>query len=352
MGLKKLIKEIIVFAAVIVTAVSITPKSVFAKDKITIVIDPGHGGPKDTDADHGAIYNGIKEKDIDLKTAMALYSELSQYGNVNVYMTRVDDSEVDLKRRASMASSVKADAMICVHYNASADHLFYGGEAFIPSKGSLYASGYGLANTILNVWSNNGIVNKGVKTRIGKNGDYYGVIRHGASMGVPVIILEHSYMDNYHDIKNVDDDSDYLRFAKMDAEGIAKYFGLEKGVQKKSVGPTVNVKVPNGVVRDDTTGPVNVSLCINSYNKAEGKVTYTMYANEPESKVMYYGLSLVPKLDSTGKVVPLLTDLILWGNGNKVEGSFTVPKGYTGAIYGICYNNFNQPSETVMGVIN
>lgn len=351
MSLKKVFIKVVALIGILVVVFGAEYREVYAKDKITIMIDPGHGGKKATDADQGAIYNGMKEKDIDLKTAMALYGELSQYGNVNVYMTRVDDSEVDLKKRASMAASVKADVMVCVHYNASADHLFYGGEAFVPSKGSLYATGYGLADTILNVWVNNGIVSKGVKTRIGKSGDYYGVIRHGASMGVPVIILEHSYMDNYRDIKNVDDDSDYLRFAKMDAEGIAKYYGLEKGVQKRSVGPTVTVKVPNGVVKDDMTGPTNVSLCINSYNKAEGKVTYTMYATEPESKVMYYGLSLIPKLDQNGKVVPLVTDLTLWGSGNKVEGTFSVPKGYSGTIYGICYNNFNQSSETVMGLI-
>lgn len=320
-------------------------------DAITIVIDAGHGGPKDTSADMGAQYSGLDEKNVDLLTAMAVYNELSQYKNVKVYMTRVDDSEVDLKKRVDMAKACGADVMVSIHYNASGDHLLYGGEAFVPSKGTGYVKGYSLAKSVMDQWKQVGLANKGIKTRIGSKGDYYGVIRHGAAVDLPVIILEHGYLDNYHDFNSVNDNVDWQRFGILDATGIANYYGLSKTQTKTHVIPNDIIKMPKGVVRDDLTGPVNVSLVIDSYNRETGEVKYTMRGSDPESRVMFFGVSPVTKIDETGKVVPMLADLNLWGNGSKASGTIYVPKGFSGPLYGICYNNYNATSETAIAYL-
>ncbi len=78
----------------------------------TIMIDPGHGGN-----DKGAIYFGIKEKDVNLRMAKILGKMLKEKG-FNVLYTRTDDSFVALEKRTAMANAKKADIFISLHANA------------------------------------------------------------------------------------------------------------------------------------------------------------------------------------------------------------------------------------------
>jgi len=78
----------------------------------TIVIDPGHGG-----SDPGAIGNGFLEKNGTLDISFKLKSKLENLG-YKVYVTRSDDSYVDLYDRARLANNVKADLLVSIHHNA------------------------------------------------------------------------------------------------------------------------------------------------------------------------------------------------------------------------------------------
>ncbi|WP_297887283.1 N-acetylmuramoyl-L-alanine amidase [Sulfurihydrogenibium sp.] len=89
------------------------PKSFSGKKKI-IVIDPGHGGH-----DPGAIANGLKEKDINLKVALKLKNYLEKDGRFKVYLTRENDTYVPLYDRTLIALEKKADLFISIHTNAS-----------------------------------------------------------------------------------------------------------------------------------------------------------------------------------------------------------------------------------------
>ncbi len=83
-----------------------------AKKKI-IVIDPGHGG-KDT----GAISDsGIREKDIVLRVAQLLTDMLTKKG-YTVYLTRSDDTFIELRDRTSFANKKNADVFVSIHANA------------------------------------------------------------------------------------------------------------------------------------------------------------------------------------------------------------------------------------------
>lgn len=342
---KKLSKICTIFAAIAVSV--LIPVKANAKSNITVVIDPGHGGPATVETNLGATYNGMFEKDIDLATATALKNELQTYGNVTVYMTRTSDVELSLKQRVDYAKLVGADVIVSVHHNASSNHLFYGSEIFVPCAGNGYATGYGLASCIMNKWTADGSVNKGIKTRIGKSGDYYGLIRNGAQAAIPTIILEHGYIDNYHDVDRFNDAADWMRMGKLDAAGIASYYGLKKGTAKKDVGPTVNVKVPAGIVRDDVTGPIATAMTVEYYNPSTGEVRYTIYAQDPESRCMYQGASVLTTVGQFGTVIPLTTDLTLWNGKGASKGVAYVTPGYVGPIYGVCYNNFNLESNIV-----
>ncbi|MBR4575522.1 MAG: N-acetylmuramoyl-L-alanine amidase, partial [Lachnospiraceae bacterium] len=103
-----------------------------ASPVVTIVIDPGHGGRSEEadETNSGCKYHGLEEKNVNLVTALAMYDELNEYGNVDVYLTRDVDGELSLARRVEFADEVNADVLISVHYNASADHNFFGSEIF------------------------------------------------------------------------------------------------------------------------------------------------------------------------------------------------------------------------------
>ncbi|MEZ0323352.1 MAG: N-acetylmuramoyl-L-alanine amidase [Hydrogenothermaceae bacterium] len=82
--------------------------------KRVIVIDPGHGGQ-----DPGAMANGLREKDINLKIAKMLKSYFDKDPRFIAYLTRDDDTYIPLYDRTLIALEKKADLFISIHTNAS-----------------------------------------------------------------------------------------------------------------------------------------------------------------------------------------------------------------------------------------
>ena len=96
---------LILFAAVAMAA---------GKRKFTLVIDPGHGGH-----DAGAIGKFSKEKDINLRTALAFGKYVERNcSDVKVIYTRKNDVFVKLDERAEIANRAKADLFISIHTNS------------------------------------------------------------------------------------------------------------------------------------------------------------------------------------------------------------------------------------------
>ena len=81
----------------------------------TVVIDAGHGGK-----DPGAVGATLKEKDINLRVALALGKLLEKEKGIKVVYTRKTDVFVDLNERANIANRNKADLFLSIHTNASA----------------------------------------------------------------------------------------------------------------------------------------------------------------------------------------------------------------------------------------
>ncbi|MDE6019144.1 MAG: N-acetylmuramoyl-L-alanine amidase [Muribaculaceae bacterium] len=103
--------------ALLVALLSLLPQLLFAKtekDKITVVLDPGHGGK-----DFGACENGAKEKDINLAVAKKLRSLIEcELSDVKVVMTRNEDTYLTLQQRADVANSNKGDLFMSIHVNS------------------------------------------------------------------------------------------------------------------------------------------------------------------------------------------------------------------------------------------
>jgi N-acetylmuramoyl-L-alanine amidase len=90
----------------------------------TVMIDPGHGGK-----DPGAVANGLREKDINLRMARILGTMLKEQG-FEVHYTRTTDKFIPLEERTAMANARNADLFISVHCNAYKDTSAKGFEVY------------------------------------------------------------------------------------------------------------------------------------------------------------------------------------------------------------------------------
>jgi N-acetylmuramoyl-L-alanine amidase len=81
---------------------------------VTIVLDPGHGGPKDA----GALSpHGWCEKDVNLLLARDVRKALEKRG-YRVVLTRESDVALPLRERPRKAHAEKAEAFVSLHHNA------------------------------------------------------------------------------------------------------------------------------------------------------------------------------------------------------------------------------------------
>ncbi len=93
-----------------------------------IVLDAGHGGK-----DPGAIYRGVREKDITLEITQKLGRMLERrLGDVKVIYTRKDDRFITLHGRAEIANRNKADIFVSIHCNYFKKNKHkHGSETFV-----------------------------------------------------------------------------------------------------------------------------------------------------------------------------------------------------------------------------
>lgn len=103
-------KRILALAALVFCAVV----TMAAARRFTLVIDAGHGGH-----DAGAVGAFSKEKDINLRTALAFGRYVERNcPDVDVIYTRKRDVFVTLHGRADIANRAKADLFISIHTNS------------------------------------------------------------------------------------------------------------------------------------------------------------------------------------------------------------------------------------------
>jgi N-acetylmuramoyl-L-alanine amidase len=94
-----------------------------------VVIDPGHGG--DDEGARGP--GGLEEKNLTLKLAQMLRSELARDRALRVVLTREADTQVELGKRAELANHLQADLFISLHANAAKSIGAAGFETFFLS---------------------------------------------------------------------------------------------------------------------------------------------------------------------------------------------------------------------------
>ena len=108
-----------------------------AERQRVIVIDAGHGGK----AYPGAVYGGVKEKDINLAVALKLGALIEkELPNAKVVYTRKTDTALgqslneDLSARANIANKAEGDLFISIHANAAKNTSVKGAETLIMGE--------------------------------------------------------------------------------------------------------------------------------------------------------------------------------------------------------------------------
>ncbi len=276
---------------------------------VVVVIDPGHGGEN-----LGGFTDEFVEKELTIKVAKYMQERLRQYDGVEVYLTHENTSDPDLGReeRAKIAKSYNADFLYSIHFNMSSDHTLYGCEVWTSAFGEYYKKGQEFAGIEMEGLKSLGFYDRGIKTRLGKNGDdYYGIILNAKKEGIPAVIIEHCHMDE-------DRDADYLRshgedayktFGYTDADAVAKYFHLSSstlGVDYSNY--TYNsVPLPTAVMGPDLTPADECYVELISTDDEAGTAKIKITAKDAESKMLYYRLSYDGGV-TFGKTFPWSTD--------------------------------------------
>ena len=185
-----------------------------AKGDLKVCIDAGHGGN-----DSGATNNGLLEKTCNLEMAQAMKSRLEDYG-VPVVMTRSGDSYLAVGDRPKVAANNGCNLFISIHCNSG------GGTGTEVWKSITSYHDDGLANKIMGYTAGAfGIGQRGVKTRTGDNGDYYGVIRGSAAAGINGMIVETAFIDG--DFDKLNNSTLKQNAGKAIADAILDYYGYK-----------------------------------------------------------------------------------------------------------------------------
>ena len=93
--------------------------------RLTILIDPGHGG-----IDPGAERDGLQEKELMLLFAFDLRDALLRVDGVDVLLTREDDHFVSLERRVAIAHQSGADLFLSLHADALTEGRAHGAAVY------------------------------------------------------------------------------------------------------------------------------------------------------------------------------------------------------------------------------
>lgn len=102
------------------------PNTTLKSNRLTIVIDPGHGGK-----DPGAIgAHGTKEKDVVLAIAKKLAKLINQHPHMRAVLTRDGDYYISLKERLALARKYKADLFIAIHADSYFNKLANGASVY------------------------------------------------------------------------------------------------------------------------------------------------------------------------------------------------------------------------------
>ena len=192
--------------------------------KIKICLDAGPYGKYNRSVAVPAYY----ESDMNWKLHLKLKAELEKYG-IEVITTRASqDVDRGLKDRGMAAAG--CNLFLSIHSNAAGSSVNESVDyplAIVPIDGSCNTIGKLLAKCVEDTMGTSQKYDMWDK-KSDKGYDWYGVIRGAVSVGVPGMILEHSFHTQTRAANWLLDDANLDKLAKAEAAVIAAYYGLNE----------------------------------------------------------------------------------------------------------------------------
>lgn len=204
---------------------------------LKVCIDAGHYGKYN----RSPVVKEYYESDMNWKLHLLQKKYLEQYG-IEVILTRnAQEKDMELTVRGTKAKG--CDLFLSDHSNAAESEEVDYPVVYVPLNGTGDVLGKKLADCIATVM---GTRQAGkTATRKGQRGEYYGVLRGAAAVGVPGLILEHSFHTNKQATEWLLDDTNLDKLAQAEAAVIAQHYGINKPVtaERKEGVCTVEIKV-------------------------------------------------------------------------------------------------------------
>ncbi len=270
------------------------PSSVtdYTGDKMTIVVDPGHGGK---DAGARRTSHNIREIDIIEMTTPFLKEELEKLG-YRVLLTRDSNKFISLYSRVRYAEFVRGDLLVSLHVNSlPTNHKAKGVEVFANKSNPAKTETIKLASSIMNslTMATNG-TRKIVK-------DYNLFITREARL--TSTLVEMGFLTNDNDLAQMLTQNHRKLIAKAIATGVDNYIKNNKSVVDSYHNKPYNVVYPtskpstvegssetNTEASNTNTTSTNNDDNKNSVNKTSTDTSYDEGLNEiinnnPDSKI-------------------------------------------------------------------
>ncbi|SFI30415.1 N-acetylmuramoyl-L-alanine amidase [Paenibacillus sp. UNC496MF] len=179
------------------------------KGVFKVVLDAGHGG-KDPGA---SSVNGRKEKEYNLAVTLKVKALLDQEPKIKPYLTRSDDTFVELADRANYANKLPADVFVSFHANMATSGTASGSETYYWRSDSL---------ALAKVMHKHLVAGTGLKDRGVRTGNYH-VIRETT---MPAVLLEAGYLSNSTDSAVLYNSAKQDQIAKEIVAGIKEYLKI------------------------------------------------------------------------------------------------------------------------------
>ena len=199
--------------------------------KNVVFLDPGHGG-----RDPGAVYNGLREKDLNMSIYRKLRSELEKLG-YTVLTSRDSDVYVDyVTERSEMVNKTDADVFISIHFNATGvpganrsgveTYIYEPDEDIKPRINKVahddptrLSESKRLADNI-----HNSVVSVAGTNDRGVHGSNYAVLRETVK---PAVLLELGYIDS-PEYKKISDDKYQNKLVEGIVTGLRNFYKTAK----------------------------------------------------------------------------------------------------------------------------
>lgn len=194
----------------------IRPKDLYGT---MVLLDAGHGGYQP-----GAAYNGIIEKDVNLKLMNYIreYTELRK--DIKYYYTRIDDTASSLNDRIAIANDLEVDLLLSMHNNAidiKNNPLLTevrGMEVLTTIDKQTSADEVRLAKS---VFTNMAAELPELSLRSIKDYNNLYLLKYS---DMPAIIIEYGYLTNPEDAKNLKEEWILKEAARITEATIYEYF--------------------------------------------------------------------------------------------------------------------------------